>query len=313
MKFEEAMKRYGIPIPENIFEYDKEKYREFDNMYLESFYNTFYSKDNIVQKQEDSNKKSCIAVVLGGQVGAGKSSLVSETKMQFRNLGRRIILIDDDQYRSLYPYKKEILQDCPEFFTKITATATSKITPKILKFAAENGYNFIFDGTMKNRRIIETMKTWEGYQIQVKIMAASRLRSLLSIALRNGELRARGEGRFITNEAHDETYSGIPETLNYLQSIGLASEIKIYSRGNNPQFPIEQFSTSNESNVSIGEQLEKLRKKDEEQFLKEAPQNIEYLKSLIVNLSEDEKNEAYKSIEMIENAMDKRGYEGEEK
>ena len=24
MKFEEAMKRYGIPIPENIFEYDKE-------------------------------------------------------------------------------------------------------------------------------------------------------------------------------------------------------------------------------------------------------------------------------------------------
>ena len=304
MKFEEAMKRYGIPIPENIFEYDKEKYREFDNMYLESFYNTFYSKDNIVQKQEDSNKKSCIAVVLGGQVGAGKSSLVSETKMQFRNLGRRIILIDDDQYRSLYPYKKEILQDCPEFFTKITATATSKITPKILKFAAENGYNFIFDGTMKK---------WEGYQIQVKIMAASRLRSLLSIALRNGELRARGEGRFITNEAHDETYSGIPETLNYLQSIGLASEIKIYSRGNNPQFPIEQFSTSNESNVSIGEQLEKLRKKDEEQFLKEAPQNIEYLKSLIVNLSEDEKNEAYKSIEMIENAMDKRGYEGEEK
>lgn len=313
MKFEEAMRRYGIPIPENIFEYDKEKYREFDNMYLESFYNTFYSKDNILPKQEDLNKKSCIAVVLGGQTGAGKSSLVSETKMQFRNLGRRIVLIDDDQYRSLYPYKREILQNCPEFFTKITATATSKITPKILKFAAENGYNFIFDGTMKNRRIIETMKTWEGYQIQVKIMAASRLRSLLSIALRNGELRTKGEGRFITNEAHDETYVGIPETLNYLQSIGLASEIKIYSRGSNPQFPIEQFSTSSESNISIGEQLEELRRKDEEQFLKEAPQNIEYLKSLIVNLSEEERKESYRSIEMIENAMNKRSYEEEEK
>lgn len=311
MKLEEAMQIYGIPIPENIFEYDKEKYREFDNMYLESFYNTFYSKDNISPKHENSNKNSCIAVILGGQVGAGKSSLVSETKMQFRNLGRRIILIDDDQYRSLYPYKKEILQNCPEFFTKITATATSKITPKILKFAAENGYNFIFDGTMKNRRIIETMKTWEGYRIQVKIMAASRLRSLLSIALRNGELRSRGEGRFITNEAHDETYDGIPETLNYLQSLGLASEIKIYSRGNNPQFPIEQFSTSKENNISIGAKLEELRQKDEEQFLKEAPQNIEYLKGLIVNLSEEERNEAYRSIQMIESVMNKRGYEEE--
>ena len=142
MTLEEAMNKYGIPIPENIYEYDKEIYREFDVMYLQSFYNTFYSKENITAQPHDYRNK--VAVVLGGQTGAGKSSLVSATKREFKNAGRRIILIDDDQYRRLYPHSKEILANCPEFYTKITATATNKITPKILQFASDNGYNFIY-------------------------------------------------------------------------------------------------------------------------------------------------------------------------
>lgn len=49
MNLEEAMKKYGIPIPEDTENYDKEIYKKFDNMYLRSFYNTFYSKKMIKQ------------------------------------------------------------------------------------------------------------------------------------------------------------------------------------------------------------------------------------------------------------------------
>lgn len=299
MNFKEAMEKYAIPIPEDIENYDKEKYREFDNMYLESFYYTFYSKEEARSKDNSENDNK-VAVVLGGQAGAGKSSLVADTKREFRDEGRRIVLIDDDQYRKLYPYSQEILKECPEFYTRITATATNKITPKILKFASENGYNFIFDGTMKNERIVNTMKSWEDYQIQVKVMATSRLRSIVGATIRNGELRTLGEeGRFITVETHDGTYYGIPDTLRYLESLGMADEIKIYTRGNNPLFPKQQYSSLETPEISSADKLEELRKKDEIDFLEHADENIEYLERTAVNLSETEQTEIYRIIEMI--------------
>lgn len=299
MTLEDAMNKYAIPIPSNVNEYDKEEYREFDNVFLKSFYNTFYTKDDI--NIERNKIKTKVAVVLGGQTGAGKSSLVAETKRDFAKTNRRIALIDDDVYRKMYPYANEILRKCPEFYTPITATASSKVTPKIMQFASDNNYNFIFDGTMKNARIIETMKTWQGYEIQVKIMAASRLRSLASIAIRNAELRRRGEARFISNDAHDETYYGIPETLDLLQTSGLAKEIKIYTRGIDPLYPIQRYSSlEDEHGTKISEKLEELRRKDEMEFLHTADREIEYLKSLARELSENEKVEIDKVITMIQ-------------
>lgn len=46
MKLDEAIKKYGIPVPKDIENYDKEIYKEFDNMYLESLYSTFYSMED---------------------------------------------------------------------------------------------------------------------------------------------------------------------------------------------------------------------------------------------------------------------------
>lgn len=309
MTFEEATEKYAIPIPEDLEDYDKEIYREFDNMYLRSFYETFHitaeEEKRLAEKRAKFNAKtnmgeSKIAVVLGGQAGAGKSSLVSDTKRKFIGMGRRIVLIDDDQYRQLYPRSDEILQECPEYYTKLTALGTSKITPKILKFASENGYNFIFDGTMKNNRIIETMKTWEGYQIQVKVLACSRLRSLASSAIRNGELQRRGkEGRYISIDTHDETYKGIPDTLRHLESTGLADEIRLYTRGADPLNPKLKYS-SLVNKKSSGDALEEWREEDEKNFLKnEAEKDCAYLESISSELSDEERKEAHKIIELI--------------
>lgn len=299
MELEQAIKKYGIAVPDDIENYDKEIYQEFDNMYLESLYSTFYSKE---WQQDGAKGKGKIAVVLGGQTGAGKSSLIAETKRELQKEGRRIVVIDDDQYRRLYPYGKEILRDCPEHYTKVTATATSLITPKILKFASENGYNFIFDGTMKNPRILNTMKTWPGYKIYVKIMAASRPRSLASIAIRNGELRKIGEeGRYISTEDHDATYYGIPETLKMLEDLGLAQDIKIYTRGKSELYPNQEFSSKEDTEKSSVEKLEELRQIDTQKFIDDAEKDISYLKELAENLSETEKAEIYKTIEIIQN------------
>ena len=176
------------------------------------------------------------------------------------------------------------------------------ITPKILKFASDNGYNFIFDGTMKNSRILNTMKTWKDYEIYVKIMAASRPRSLVGIALRNAELRKIGnEGRFVPIEDHDATYYGVPETLKMLEELGLAKEIKIYTRGENALYPNLEFSSNEDKENSSVERLIELRKRDEEKYIETAENDINYLKKVAENLSPTERNEIYKTIEIIQN------------
>ena len=307
MNLEEAMKKYGIPIPEDTENYDKEIYKKFDNMYLRSFYNTFYSEGN---DKEDSRNGDRIktAVVLGGQTGAGKSSLVAETMREFEDVGKRIVLVDDDQYRRFYPYSEEILEECPEHYTQITATATNVITPRILRFASDNGYNFIFDGTMKNTRIIDTMRTWgEDYSIRAKVMATSGLRSLMSISIRNAEMRRMNKGgRFITQQAHDATYVGIPETLRILEDSELSDEIRIYTRSNNPLYPIERFSSLRNS-MSSAEKLEELRALDEAEYLDKCEEDISYLRRLVKNLSKREKDEAEKIIALVERAREERG------
>lgn len=217
MKKNKLPEKFLIPIPDDIENYDKEKFHEFDNMHLKSFYTTFYSPDTTMPSAISKNTEKKFSIVLGGQAGAGKSSLVAEAKRKFKEQGRRIVVIDDDEYRKFYPYREQILEEVPELYTDITATATNAITPKILKFAADNGYNFIFDGTMKNTRIVHTMKTWgNDYNIDVNVMAVCGERSLISTAIRNAELREQNnEGRLVDQKVHWEMYEGLPKTLKY--------------------------------------------------------------------------------------------------
>lgn len=241
MNLEEAIKEYKIDIPsDEIFyseEYKKyfsknnsdvdpnfEKYRDFEEMYKKSFLLTF--REDIEEKSD----RDRLAVVLGGQAGAGKTNLVVLTNKDGALQNRKYYLIDDDQYRKFYPRYDEIMAKCPEHSTILTAIGSGPVTPKIMKYASDNGLNFIFDGTMKNSRILETAKGWESYAITYKVMATSRMESLISMFERNAYLRQQGFGRPITVEVHDEMYYGLENTIRELESNG-EPNIEIYMRG----------------------------------------------------------------------------------
>lgn len=75
----------------------------------------------------------------------------------------------------------KINREVPEYFVPISATGSNPVTPLVMQEAVDRGYNFVFDGTMKNRRILDTMKTWpENYQKIVKVIATSDIESLLN-------------------------------------------------------------------------------------------------------------------------------------
>ena len=243
MNLNDAINKYGILVPsdeefysEEYIAYFKgerpqdkerfERYRAFQEMYTKSFFATFTQK-----KRDGVSIANSEAVVLGGQTGAGKSALVHVAKIEFEEQGKAIFLIDDDMYRMFYPNAEEILRECPEYFTKITAIGSGSVTPKLLKYASDNGLNFIFDGTLKNPRIIDTAENWPGYSVNWKIMATCYIESALAIFERNEELRQRGKGRLIPIDAHDETYHGLEETIAVLEKRRGNDRIQVYSRG----------------------------------------------------------------------------------
>ena len=176
--------------------------------------------------------------------GLANHGLVSVAKKQFKEQGKEIFLIDDDMYRRFYPKSDEIIEECPEFYTKLTAIGSSSVTPKLLKYASDKGLNFIFDGTMKNPRIIETAMTWNDYKINWKVMATSKLESLISVFERNDYLRRNGDCRFITADVHNETYSGLVSTVMNLESIENMGTIQVYTRGNRPDEPLMVYDST---------------------------------------------------------------------
>lgn len=129
-------------------------------------------------------------------------------------------------------------------------------------------------------------------------------RSLISTAIRNGELReTRNEGRLVDQKVHWDMYEGLPKTLDYIENEeqGLVKEIKIFTRSNNPLYPREEYSSLNTNERISRQKLESLRQKDRREFFKTSVKDdIECLKGLIVNLSPKEREEAEKIITFIE-------------
>jgi hypothetical protein len=260
--YEEAYAKYKVDVPPAEVFYSKEyqdyfkitnpkvinpeleKYRRFHEIYIESLYQTFHVDGN-ARRTSTRN-----AVVLGGQAGAGKTALSIAAKREYaEDLGKHLFLIDDDIYRHLYPRKDELLAEYPEHFTKISATVSSTITPKMLDYAIEHGLNFIFDGTMKNSRILHTSDAWTGYDINWKIIATSKIESLLSVAERNKILKQYGTSRLIGVDIHNEMYDGLEKTVEELEQSGRPGRIQIYTRGKEIDRPVCIYDSSRKDNI----------------------------------------------------------------
>lgn len=305
MELQEALKKYSIEIPsDEVFysdEYQRyfngedkentqmEKYKDFDQMYKKSFLVTFSGGEK--ESKKNTQRK---AIVLGGQTGAGKSGLVNMIFREARKASQGIFLIDDDQFRKFYPRYEEIMAECPEYSTILTAIGSGPVTPKIMKYASDNGLNFIFDGTMKNPRILETAKKWKDYDVSYKVMATSRIESLISIFERNAYLRQNGFGRPISVKVHDETYNGIEDTIRKLEREQQNADIEIYIRGTDAdRIPKLIYSPKQKGMYrSATEALIEGRQRDRKRVLStDIAERIESLEAAVRVLNDTEKEE----------------------
>lgn len=174
-----------------------------------------------------------IAVIIGGQTGAGKSGIIGYSLKLFDD--NNVVVINSDEIKPFHPKVDEIAKEYPNLFTKITDQESNTWTSRLFGELRNEHYNLIFEGTMWNTRvaddaIAELMRL--GYIVIVRGIASGSLESKYSIVDRYiSQVAAKGYGRLVEIDHHDRTYNGMPNTIDYIQKNGFYSILEIFIRG----------------------------------------------------------------------------------
>lgn len=171
------------------------------------------------------------AVIIGGQTGAGKGQVIIYSKNEFKD--NNVVIINNDEYREFHPKAMEIAKRYPMLYTKITAQESESWASYIFEKAINEKYNIIFEGTMKNTRIADTISRIKqnGFKVIVRGLAVTNLKSLLSMNERYVEQqKARGAGRMVILESHNITFEGMPNTIDVIEKANNYDILEIFKR-----------------------------------------------------------------------------------
>lgn len=170
--------------------------------------------------------------VLGGQPGAGKSSLIQKVE---RGLEGNVIVINSDDYRKYHPdYAKFQAQDIKDSAPK-TQEFAGKMTGAILQKAIKEKYNVVIEGTFRTAQTpIQTLKQFKenGYQTQVMIQTCSKELSWESCLERYNKMLEVNpkEARYTPKEHHDLVCENLAENIEKVCQSGFIDKVEIYAR-----------------------------------------------------------------------------------
>ena len=233
--------------------YRKYKLSEEEHMEL-------YGKIKRIWTMDKTPVDNPVAVIVGGQTGAGKTGLITYSKKMFAD--GNVVVINSDEIKPFHPRSEEIAREYPGEYTWITAQESEDWTSRLFGEVRNEGYNIIFEVPMKNNRIADDAIVdllSKGYNVIVRGLAVCDLESRLSILERyEAQVAKRGWGRLVLPEHHDATYNGMPNTIKYIEDTGRYDVLEIFRRGEAPGAPELIFGEVNPKSIekvkaSVGE------------------------------------------------------------
>lgn len=180
----------------------------------------------LVSLYHPTNQSFPIGIVLGGQPGAGKSTLTKVIRSQKPDF----IVINADEFRPWHPLYDKIQAQYEKESAKQTSVFAGEIAEKILEKAIEHSYNLIIEGTFRTVQTpLKTLKRLKdaGYHTEVHIKTAPAAISWERCLSRYeiGKLVGEGKERFTTKEHHDLVVSVLPANADTVLQSGLADRM----------------------------------------------------------------------------------------
>ena len=244
-----------------------------------------------------------IAIIVGGQPGCGKGGVIAYTKNQVEANGKCIILITTDEYKPYHPNAIEIARKYPTEYVEIVEQDAGPWTGSIMKKAIDDKHNFIFEGTLKNDRILDRIQELKqnGFNVTVRVLAVPRLESLLTVHERyEKQMEVLTYGRLISIEHHNKAYDGIPAVVDKIEKSGLCT-VEVYLRGDEIWKPVKVYSSKekNERFPTARIALEEYRKSEGKETIKTAKTRVNKLRESFVK--RNAKESELKQLDELEN------------
>lgn len=244
-----------------------------------------------------------IAIIVGGQPGCGKGGVIAYTKNQVEANGKCIILITTDEYKPYHPNAIEIARNYPTEYVEIVEQDAGPWTGSIMKKAIDDKHNFIFEGTLKNDRILDRIQELKqnGFNVTVRALAVTRLESLLTVHERyEKQMEVLTYGRLISIEHHNKAYDGIPAVVDKIEKSGLCT-VEVYLRGDEIGKPVKVYSSKekNERFPTARIALEEYRKSEGKETIKTAKTRVNKLRESFVK--RNAKESELKQLDELEN------------
>lgn len=185
-------------------------------------------------KEKVTDRKTVVdtptAIVLGGQPGAGKSSIYETARGRFNH---NIVELDIDKFREYHPDSEELGKD-PMTYGEKTHPFVSAVVDCLVEELGKENYNMIIESPMKNSRTafwVHDTLTPLGYTVEAHIMATPKEVSWQGTIdrynwqLENGEIP-----RYVPKEFHDMCAENIASALSEVYESGRMTSIYIFNR-----------------------------------------------------------------------------------
>ena len=171
-----------------------------------------------------------VAIVLGGQPGAGKKNIYAYANERFDG---NIVAIDCDDFRVFHP-QSEIFADDPDTYGINTNPFVFSAVDRLIEELSPHSFNMIIESTMKNTDASfqdYELLTPRGYTIEACIMATPRDVSWQSTIDRYEEMKRRGEqARKVPQNVHDEAVEGIADAADEIYRSHKMANMQIFNR-----------------------------------------------------------------------------------
>lgn len=192
-----------------------------------------YSKIALEYLPRAQPQSSPVAIITGGQPGAGKSGLTDGAKRELTGKGG-YVLIDADEFRAWHPHYHALLREDDRTAANKTHADAGAWAARLGREAVATRRNVIFDQTSRDAVAVADLVRrlrHAGYRVELRVMAVHALVSEQRIHMRYELQRTvSGHGRFATKDNHDAAYAGVYKTVAVVEAARAVDAIQIYNR-----------------------------------------------------------------------------------
>ncbi|HEM5961799.1 TPA: zeta toxin family protein [Streptococcus suis] len=160
------------------------------------------------------------AILLGGQSGAGKTTIHRIKQKEFQG---NIIIIDGDSYRSQHPNYLALQEKYGKDSVDYTKGFAGKMVEQLVDELSTQGYHLLIEGTLRTTQVprqTAQLLSSKGYQVSLAVIGTKP------------ELYAIDptQARATPKEHHDGIVENLVDNLRELESENLFDQIQIYQR-----------------------------------------------------------------------------------